>query len=100
MHITKKTVGIQKKELRNVGYTVKQERNNRKTFYSVISRKGKTVLEATKFQGKVIAMNREEYLYCDKAVIKMEQGKAVIECYTYCPGGIVVERIEETEVEA
>lgn len=95
MYITKKTVGIHKRELRNVGYTVKQKRDNRRTFYSVISQKGKTVLEVVKFQGKVTAMNRKEYLYGDKAVIKFEEGKAVIECYTYCPGGIVVERVEE-----
>ncbi len=97
MHIQKKTIGIHKRGLRNAGYTVKQERNSRRTFYTVISPKGETVLEAIKFQGEVIAMNREKYLYCDKAVIKMEQGRAVIECHTYCPGGIAVRTVEETE---
>lgn len=97
MHIQKKTVGIHKKELRNAGYTVTQEKKNRITIYSVISQEGKTVLEAVKFQGEVIVTNREKYLYCDKAVIKLEERKAVIECYTYRPGGIVVERVEETE---
>ena len=100
MKMQKKTVGIHKKELRNAGYTVVQERSDRKTFYTVISPKGKTVLEAVKFQRRVTAMNREKYLCCDKAVIKFEQGKAAIDCYTYCSEGLVVERIEETEGEA
>lgn len=98
MRIQKKTVGIHKKRLRNAGYKVKQERSNRKTFYTVISKDGKTVLEVVKFQGTVVGMNREEYICGDKAVIKMENEKAavVVVCYTYCSGEIVEKRIKET----
>ncbi len=96
MHITKKIIGVHKKELKNAGYMVKQKREERKTFYTVIS-KGKIVLEVVKFQDKVVAMNRKKYLFCDKAAIEFKQGKALVECYTYYPEGVIIERIEEVE---
>lgn len=90
-----KTVAIRKREIKRFRYKVVQQRERQKTFYSVISPKGTTLFEVVKFQqGEVAAMNRRECWYCNRVVIKVVDGRIVLDCYTNHPEGTDVQRME------
>ncbi len=78
-----KKIAIRKNGLKALGYEVELKRQNGKlTIYNVISPFQEVVLQVAKRANEtgVIAMARDQYLFCERAVIKAEKGKVVLAC--------------------
>ena len=78
-----KKVAIRGKALKELGYDVKlKKQEGRLTIYNVISPSGEVVLQVTKRANVtgVVAMARDRYLFCDRVVIKAEEGEVVLVC--------------------